>query len=288
MNEQLFSGLTTGAAVGGNIISTLLANNANWHLARYSYNQQKKMIAEQNAYNSPIQQMARYQEAGLNPNLIYGNIDSGNQSGIAKYDAPTMQAPQVDGNILSGMQLMLAARENDAKVANLNAQTERYQEDTRAAMLRNNFESFLMGKPVDGWDLVGTRALQKYDLGLQSQSITNTMHQVSTDLNRMNIREKTFYLDKLLPLTWKLKQLEVQGVSYDNAMKAIDTTLWRDLRNSQINGTPFKLFQQVVPKLIPESSPTGKAIRDYLNETFTPFGTVKVPIKKLWNRIRKR
>lgn len=31
-----------------------------------------------NQYNSPIEQMARMREAGLNPNLLYGSFDSGN------------------------------------------------------------------------------------------------------------------------------------------------------------------------------------------------------------------
>lgn len=83
-------------AGAGNIASTILTNQANRQLAQYSYEQQKQMIAEQNEYNSPSAQMARYQEAGLNPNLIYGNISSGNQSQIAKYQAPTMQAPKID------------------------------------------------------------------------------------------------------------------------------------------------------------------------------------------------
>jgi len=42
--------------------------------------QNEKFIAQQNKYNAPVQQMARFQDAGLNPNLIYGQGNPGNQS----------------------------------------------------------------------------------------------------------------------------------------------------------------------------------------------------------------
>lgn len=42
--------------------------------------QNEKFIQAQNSYNSPVSQMARFQDAGLNPNLIYGQGNPGNQS----------------------------------------------------------------------------------------------------------------------------------------------------------------------------------------------------------------
>src|SRR5699024_10568715 len=52
----------------------------------------------QNAYNSPKSQMKRYESAGLNPNLIYGNIASGQAGAL---DAPSVgtynpEAPSFD------------------------------------------------------------------------------------------------------------------------------------------------------------------------------------------------
>jgi len=42
--------------------------------------QDKKATERMNKYNSPANQMSRFQEAGLNPNLIYGQGSPGNQS----------------------------------------------------------------------------------------------------------------------------------------------------------------------------------------------------------------
>lgn len=42
--------------------------------------QNEKFIEAQNRYNAPVAQMSRFQDAGLNPNLIYGQGNPGNQS----------------------------------------------------------------------------------------------------------------------------------------------------------------------------------------------------------------
>lgn len=262
-----YAGISAGSSLLsslGNIGSQILANRANRKLAEYSYDQQRRMIKEQNEYNSPLQQMARYKEAGLNPNLMFGGIDNGQQTELAKYDAPTIQAPNVDADITSAMQMMLTAKRTEAEIDNINAQTQRYQEETRGAMMRNNWESFISGKPVDGWSFDGTRKLQQYDLGLQSQSLSNTMQKVRTDVERLNAREKDFFINTLLPLTLKLKNLEIQGVTYDNAMKAIDVTLWKDKRIAEMSSNPFRATSVLVSELMDPKSPAGKAAMDVL------------------------
>lgn len=57
----------------------------NHKLAQYQHQQNLEMWELQNQYNSPKAQMQRYQDAGLNPNLLYGNISSGNSSSIPQY-----------------------------------------------------------------------------------------------------------------------------------------------------------------------------------------------------------
>lgn len=53
----------------------------------------------QNTYNSPSSQMARYQQAGLNPNLIYGQGNSGNAGPIPTPDVQpaNFRAPKFEG-----------------------------------------------------------------------------------------------------------------------------------------------------------------------------------------------
>lgn len=60
------------------------SNKANMELAKYQNEWNEYMWNKQNEYNTPKNQMARYLEAGLNPNLIYGSgsASAGNSSSV--------------------------------------------------------------------------------------------------------------------------------------------------------------------------------------------------------------
>lgn len=51
----------------------------NWRATKVN----QRFIREQNAYNTPKSQMMRFQSAGLNPHLVYGQGNPGNQSQIS-------------------------------------------------------------------------------------------------------------------------------------------------------------------------------------------------------------
>lgn len=60
-------------------------------LAKYRYEKDREMYENALAYNTPAQQMQRFKDAGLNPNLIYSRGDSGNAPAVMpKY--PEMSA----------------------------------------------------------------------------------------------------------------------------------------------------------------------------------------------------
>lgn len=75
--------------------------------------QDKKRQREMNEYNSPASQMKRYQEAGLNPNLIYGQGTPGNQ---------TAPVPTPDfGRVAEAIPLYNQTRMVDSQVTAQNA-----------------------------------------------------------------------------------------------------------------------------------------------------------------------
>lgn len=57
----------------------------NRQLAKEQASANEKYLAQQLEYNNPKNQMLRYQEAGLNPNLIYGQGNPGSQSSALTY-----------------------------------------------------------------------------------------------------------------------------------------------------------------------------------------------------------
>jgi hypothetical protein len=72
------------AIAAGQLIGNLLGNRqqkkANMELAKFQAGANEAYLKNQLEYNTPQMQMLRFQEAGLNPNLIYGQGNPGNQA----------------------------------------------------------------------------------------------------------------------------------------------------------------------------------------------------------------
>lgn len=105
MEDFLINGLKPSLALAPLVIPLIMAasgiasgliahnqnkktNQANMRLAEYQASANEKYLDKMNQYNTPAAQMSRFDQAGLNPNLIYGQGNSGNQSQPARYEAP--------------------------------------------------------------------------------------------------------------------------------------------------------------------------------------------------------
>lgn len=93
--------ISAGGSLLGGVAGSLFGkksqdntNKQQMELAKYQYEKNLEMWNRQNEYNAPSAQMQRYQEAGLNPNLIYnsGTAVSGNSSTSPGYQAPQLKA----------------------------------------------------------------------------------------------------------------------------------------------------------------------------------------------------
>ncbi|QXP44122.1 MAG: DNA pilot protein [Arizlama microvirus] len=77
--------LQTVAPLFGNFIQ----NRMNKKMSDYTYSKDLAMWEKTNQYNAPAMQMRRYGEAGLNPNLVYSQGNSGNATAsMPKYTPP--------------------------------------------------------------------------------------------------------------------------------------------------------------------------------------------------------
>lgn len=74
------------AALG--FIGDRFQKNQRMELAKYEFKRNKEMWELNNQYNSPLSQMNRYREAGLNPALMYGQGTPGNSQTPPKFEAP--------------------------------------------------------------------------------------------------------------------------------------------------------------------------------------------------------
>ena len=89
------------------------------HVANRANEAAEKAIQEQNEYNTPANQVQRLLDAGLNPNLFYKNVDTGNQTSTANYQTGDKASSinSILGYAFNAAQLMnsvTAARANAA------------------------------------------------------------------------------------------------------------------------------------------------------------------------------
>lgn len=131
----------TNAAARTAKYNTEKTNAANQAMAEYQYNKNIEAWNMQNAYNTPKNQMQRYQDAGLNPNLIYGQGTPGNATQLPKYEAPRMEynrKPRDYTRVIGAFQDFSIRQ---AQIDNVKANIE----NTKARTINEGLETALKG-----------------------------------------------------------------------------------------------------------------------------------------------
>ena len=137
-------------SAGQGLIQGHIQNFFDRHMMNHQYHLNLDAWNKQNAYNTPSAQMARYAEAGLNPNLIYGQANT----------AGSIASPSATSKPLN---LALGAQIENLKADNANkhkqntllqSQADYVDEQTRGVKLENllkavAFESLRGKNPLD-------------------------------------------------------------------------------------------------------------------------------------------
>jgi len=136
-------GQILGSAISG-ITNAVIAKRQRRHeqlMADQQYDRQIKQRDYMNEYNSAKNQMARYEEAGLNPHLIYGQGTTGNQNYAPKPErpgSPYPTMPNVNIDPLGELGKYFALK-------NTQAQTDKTVTETNGRKLAN----FIMSSTLD-------------------------------------------------------------------------------------------------------------------------------------------
>lgn len=160
-----------GAGVGalGQVASGLIGQRKNYKyqkkLATHAFNQNVQMWNMQNEYNSPAAQMQRLKDAGLNPNMIYGQSAAGATGNAGSM--PTYQKPNANMsyNPVSVLPEMISryqdfelkqAQIDNVKAKNQNQTIRNIMLGTQNEFLRENLTAKLSGYQAD-WENKRTR-----------------------------------------------------------------------------------------------------------------------------------
>lgn len=202
---------------GGQIFSNIAMNNKNLRFQRDMYDRQRRDALSDwnmtNEYNSPQQQMQRLKNAGLNPNLVYGNGAVANSSGQPQNATPNrnfspMQLPISQVGDVMGQYMTLKAQQQQMQL-------------TESAIALNKAKTLTeMEKP----DLVKEQAMKTFqDWQLSGQKFTQS-----------NI---------LFPEVLQAKKLLVDDITQSIKYKAAQTDMSQDenARRNQMQGVNFML-----------------------------------------------
>lgn len=234
-----------GAALLGDAMNAAFTDARN----RKAYDRSVEFWNMQNAYNTPERMMERFKNAGLNPNLIYGN---GTSTVASPPSVPNVEAPQV--NLPRAVSSYFDTQARVAQTDNLKAQNTVLIEEaalkraqTRATEASIPLKEFDLGFKNDLRDTnlnYRQEELRKLSLGNTFQSVKNyyqsareqsTLDSIAQDVVRKEAETGRIKLDsarlqeviKLIQNDNELKQQELdlrrQGIT------SHDEIYWRVL-----------------------------------------------------------
>lgn len=218
------------AAVAG-IVSIIISSEAqkdsNREIAEFQAASNERYQAQQNAYNSPLAQMGRFKEAGLNPHLIYGSgsASAGNQASPLTF--PDIKPRDLMGagrDIGNSFQQVNQARLMDAQIDATNATTRQ-----RTAQVElNKLQAQVIAKnpllddagykaTIDG--LIAAAALKKEQT--RATNISNFISDSTAADKIAQIWKETELLDqrfKLSKLDGEIKAQVLKSKEFQNAI----------------------------------------------------------------------
>lgn len=110
-------------------------NRLNYQMQQQQNAWNERMWHMYNEYNTPANQIKRLKEAGLNPNLLYGNPSQGTSSAPAQGTTPShaeaFQSLGFGDMISNAQQLMMQKKANDAQIKLMNSQAEQMDVETQ-------------------------------------------------------------------------------------------------------------------------------------------------------------
>lgn len=202
--ENLVGGLASGLGssvigTGMNIVGGLVSNNLQQKNARYWAN-----------YNSPIQQMKRLKEAGLNPALAYGNGSVANT-----YDANTsvqsISGGEQNTRYLSPQEYDLLIKQEEIYDADKKlklSQKKQVDEATYGLMLDNKRK--FSADPI----AMGEVDKKLRDAELESKNISN---KINKELARIGVDKEYFLNNTFNQYAYDLTRNLIQEVQYQYA-----------------------------------------------------------------------
>lgn len=255
----IFSAISGAAQGVGNMISQAVQNKRNRQFQQNMYNQQKadniKFWEMENQYNSPIMQMQRLKDAGLNPNLVYGTGANAQGGSIQSPKQSASDQPAVQVQTPNMMDLY-NMKKIDAQTALTEQSIKNQQANERLTTITTALQSLAVTAKTTENEFLRARLENEAkklvaDIGYtaeqtRTQKITQDSMQVGM---RKTIQDTIFQAENQKWTVQQLAQNLANSVTMNNKMKSE-----LGLTNAKI--TSEKL-QQIEQKIINKFAAKG-------------------------------
>lgn len=219
-----------------------------------AYNRQMELLKYQLDYNSPLAQMQRFKDAGLNPNLVYGQGSPGNMQNAPNPPtaAPARRAP-VDFSAMAnaGMQLaQMKLMESQAGLTEAKTDESIIKQDLiKAQTAVTNANPYLAEGYVSSMvaQLKATAEMKKQEAGFMTEKVGGTIG----DTHLIQAQERgRLIMDKQMETLFrkydmagqdqKIKAEIVRSKEFQNELSRIQVE-W--MKNAEI--TPQHIYQGI-------------------------------------------
>ncbi len=218
----LVAALPAIVSAAGAVTSAVMNKNSNDNNNQL----QQQLVQQANAYNTPSAQIGRFRQAGLNPYMMLGQINAGNQQSVATtqptdYSGVVNGAASAASSLIQGLTAQSEIAKNEADTRNVNA-------DTTTKIIRNMTE------------------LERNKAELQKQLTENSKNEADKD----KIRKEIDLIDQQVTqlqqtneiglLTWDER---VKAPAVQNRLNAAQAALLGSQKiGSDLNNNLVKMF----------------------------------------------
>lgn len=158
----------------------------NKEMAKYGYSKDLEMWNKQNQYNTPTAQMGRLEEAGLNPNMMYGQgstSNTGNAKEMPKYNAPTADFKSNPTALISMLGMF-------SDIQQKNANRKRIKESAENTRLDNLYKLASMSDRLQNVKSKAARELIQEEIDRATKELKIEKYSLDTETARINTEFK--------------------------------------------------------------------------------------------------
>lgn len=258
MGELTSFALSAADSAIGNLMSGFFNNR--------SYNKTKKLMAYQNQlnienwnrvneYNDPKNQMARYRNAGLNPNLVYGNLQNSAAGEISSPNAHQEQAQSKGTNFSQSLMQYYAIQNYKKQNEVLSAQADGIKAEAQYKRELANDMAWKNSKDYRDASLyrissAANLSNQQYLSELKRTPWAGLLTQSEYELNFTKMLSETFR-QELLSAQKILNLASVRKINSDIAVNATRILLMKS--EIQLNGQQIQKIAVEIGKLTQET-----------------------------------